>query len=426
MDRLRAAVAKGIITAAQLDAILGQTTAPGAEAAPHEARRGLNAVTIAYSLGAGAVVLAFGWFLGDRWTALGAPGVLIVSLLYAGVFAATARYLTRLRFPTAAAVATLLTVCMTPLVTWAVLDLSGWWYEPSRMPMGKYVYMVYGDVLENLRWIPIELATAGVALLALRRVQFGILVIPVAVALPLIAGHLAPLVFDPMIANEMTGWTSLVTASVLIACAYGIDTRMQDGEDYARWVYLTGLCTLIFGVVSVWNELGPMRHALPVVAAALFALSLYMRRPMLLVFGALLFIGYLAYLAFDVFRQALSFPVVLATFGTSVIVLTVWLQKRYPSLARQVEERHGGRRTVPGGWLAFGGGIAIALALSTANLSEARQRAHDRAHYARYRVLRDRRAARTSPGIRGGAGRVTVPPTQTDPGVKPPQAGRPP
>src|SRR5687767_13808984 len=108
LSSLHVAVQRGIITQEQVDAILALErelgTAPDVVPAPEpaEARRGLNAVTIAYWTGAVAVLFAFGWFIIDRWRVLGAAGLLAVSIVYAGLFAWTAHYLMRRGFRTAA------------------------------------------------------------------------------------------------------------------------------------------------------------------------------------------------------------------------------------------------------------------------------------------------------------------------------------
>ena len=106
--RLRDAVARGIISEAQLDAILrldhddatwpgmGSPTAAGSSGSnAREAPRGLNWVSFAYYTGALLVLFAFGWFLVAWWETLRAPGVLAVSLAYAALFVAAARYLLR-------------------------------------------------------------------------------------------------------------------------------------------------------------------------------------------------------------------------------------------------------------------------------------------------------------------------------------------
>ena len=408
VSRLEDAVARGIITAEQLRAIRDM---PAGEAAPPErrpeARRGLNAVTIAYYVGGAAVVFAFGWYIVDRWDKLGAGGVLVVSLLYAAIFALTARYLGRLGYRTAAAMVTLLAVAMAPLVAWALLKLTGLWYEPSRT-RGAYALLAV-DLLESLRWIPLELVTALAALVALRRVHFGILALPVAAALPVVAAQAMPLFMDPEITSEIAPWLNLVSAVVVIACGYWVDQHPRDDEDYARWVYLVGLVTLTVGVMGAWQSAGYERHGLPALAAGLFALSLFLRRPTVLVFGASAFVGYLAYLAFDVFRTALSFSVVLATFGLCVIVLTVWAQRRYPALARRVEERQAGLRAVPHAGLVFGGAVLVALTLYAVQLPAAHERVADRWAQTRLMALRMHRM-RTQPPVHRTPPRPTPPP----------------
>jgi hypothetical protein len=372
IEQLEQGVARGIITAEQMRALQALDAGEIPEG-PAEARRGLNSVTVAYGLGGAAVVFAFGWFVVDRWEVLGPAGVLAVSALYALIFSYTSRYLGRLGFHTAASIAALVAVATAPLVAWSLLHLAGWWYEPP--PYTGSPYITHIDVLEQLRWLPLELATALAALVALRRVRFGLLALPVAAVLPLIVNHLVPLVVDYAVASEMMGWGAFVSAVVLIAAGHAVEQHPRDDEDYARWVYLAGLVTLGFSVIAVWSWAGALRHALPALAVALFALSLLLRRPMFAVFGALGFVGYLAYLAFDVFRTTLSFPIVLATFGIGVIVITVWLQRRYPALARRVEHRRSGQRSVPHAGLVFGGAIAVALALAASRIPGARERA---------------------------------------------------
>jgi hypothetical protein len=384
LSRLEEAVARGIITAQQLDALRAMSPSTEREEPP-EARRGLNAVSIAYYIGAAAVVFAFGWFIIDRWEMLGPAGVLTVSLLYAAIFTVTARAVGRLGFRTASALAVLLATTMAPVVMWSLLRLTGLWYEPDIHRGLPYVAPV--DVLETLRWIPLDLAVALAALVALRRVHFALLALPVAIALPLTMGHAMPLFLDPDIMTEMLGWITLVSGGLLLACGYRLDRHPRDDQDYAGWVYLVGLLAIAFALIDVWHAMGYLRHGLPLLAAGFFALALLLHRRIFTIFGALAVVVYLAYLAFDVFREAVSFPIVLATFGMSVIVLTVLLQRRYPALARQVEGRQRGQRVVPHAGLVFGGAITVTLALLLVQLPGAQARAAEGRLQARQHAL---------------------------------------
>src|SRR5689334_14690413 len=120
-DVVDAAVERGVIDAAQRDQLralaaeLATASPRGAEAGrgmskaaepAREARRGFNAVTVAYSLGALLVLVALGWFLFDRWESLGPGGVLVVAAVYAGAFAGTGALLRRRAFVVAGGLAT--------------------------------------------------------------------------------------------------------------------------------------------------------------------------------------------------------------------------------------------------------------------------------------------------------------------------------
>jgi hypothetical protein len=360
-SRLESAVERGIITQAQFDAIV--QLAPDDGVAAREAKRGFNAVTIAYAAGAIAVLFAFAWFLFERWSVLGAGGVLAIVLGYTALFVAAAHFLGRYGFRTASSIAVLLAVGMTPVITWALLALVGFW--PDRPALNPATAPPPIVVANSARWLPIELATAVAAALVLSRVRFGLLTLPIAVAFSYFALHLVPLLFDPSIALWINPWMGLLAGCLLLLAAYAVDQRQGSEEDYARWLYVTALVDIVFALGGIWST---YPHGTPHIVALLSVLavaaSLYLRRLIFLFFGALGATAYLAYLAFDVFRRTVAFSVVLAGFGLALILLTVWLQRRYPALARRIdEERRGRRPTIPGGHVIFTVASIAALVL---------------------------------------------------------------
>jgi hypothetical protein len=355
------AVTRGIITAGQREAILALggrgSTASAVETSAPEAPRGFNGVTVAYAVGAIAVLFAFGWFLFERWSTLGALGVLLVSAGYAILFVVAARFLERQGFHTASSIATLLAVAMTPVLTWAALVLSGLWHE--RPPGGTWP-----DPGEATRWLPIELATVVVACVVIWRTRIGLLTLPIAVAAGFGALHLLRLFVEPSIAFRVERWMALFAGSVLLLVGYATDRR-SGREDYALWFYVVGLLAVALGLAELWagtRSIAP--HIIALLSVGAVVVSLYLRRRAFLVFGAAGAISYLAYLAFDVFRRTLGFSIVLAGFGITVIALTVWLQRRYPAFARLVAAQQGDARpSLPGGYALFTLGAVLALVL---------------------------------------------------------------
>ena len=358
------------LNAARDNALQGDDTPPR-----REARRGFNAITVAYSLGAVLVLFALAWFLVERWNALGAFGVLVVALLYAAAFAVVGAQLRRRGFDVAGGLAIVLAVTMTPVWAWAILRLTGEFPEPSN----------WGDALSRYgpyiawRFIVLDLATIGSALVALRRVNFSVLGAPIAVALVALLLHLGQALGNPRLSWYVGPYYTCVVACAMIAIGYAADRRQPPGEDYAFWVYLAGLVTLLFGYIEVWQYIGRWRHALPLVAAALVTASLYLRRRTLLVAGGFAAFGYLGYLAFDVFRRVIALPIALATLGLLVIVTTVWMQRRYPALVDRVSrEDAAGAKTLPAGAIAVLGPLAIAFTAMLFAAREAEERTIDR------------------------------------------------
>jgi len=375
MDRLDLGVERGIITAAQRDALRALDDAVLAPPTV-EARRGMNAVTVAYWAGAIAVLLAFGWFLVKRWATLGATGVLIVALIYAALFAFVARVLFKNGFRHAASIATVLVVGMTPLVAWSLLTLTGQWdlYPSSQNPS---FYGPFEPVWYQLRWLPIELATILAALIALRYVRFGVLALPIAAALVAFGAHSVGLFFDPEVANALGGRLPLLLAFVLLTIGYTLDVRTTDGEDYAIWFYLAGLGTLAAAIGEFWSDSPAITAHVMLAGSVILALAaVRLGRRILLLAAFIGFVTYLGYLAFDVFKTALEFPVALATVGMVVILAAVGLQRRYPELVRYGERPV--RRSIPGAPLALGGMILIAMVMIPAGISDARERITDR------------------------------------------------
>jgi hypothetical protein len=398
---LRDALGRGVISQEQHDLLLAMAAEPVAyEEAPREAPRGFNAVTLAYAVGAAAVLFAFGWFLIDRWRELGPGGVLAVALVYAAIFALTAVALTRQGFATAAGVATVLAVEMAPLVTWALMRLVGLWPSGPRPPLCDVMPVALAC---DGKWMVVELASIVAALVALRWVRFGELTAPIAVALVFLCYHLAEAVAGAPLRQRALGWAVVAGASAVLTLAYAVDRRRYEGgEDYAFWLYAGGLAALFGGMVNVWGAEPMTRHALPFVGAAALALAVLLRRRTFLLFGGATIVWYLGYLAFDVFRRTLAFPVLLAGVGLAVILGTVQLQRAYPRLTRRAGPRAAGEgaRRLRAGYLIFAAPAAIAVAMLPGSLTR------DRAALARQRAAElaaTRAAARARSDSLGGS-----------------------
>ena len=390
------AVRRGVITPAQYDALLalepadvsahfapglgvGELVAAAEMGTAREPPRGFNWITIAYYLGAITVMFAFGWFLLDRWKQLGPGGILAVALVYAALFIATGEYLRRAGYRVAGGLLTAVAVGMVPLITWAALDLLGFWPRTAQRPMREPFDRPfdYAGVAEAANWIVIEVATIGAALIAFRRLKFAFLLAPAAIAFVFLPRHIAELALREPLGRYTGAWMMLATGLALLTIAFTMDRHDTDRADHAYWPYLAGVVVTGFGVAELFERYSALRHLLPVVALLMITASLTLRRVILLAFGGVMLYAYLAWLAFDLFRASALFPIVLATLGLGIILGAVWIQRAYPRMVARVNAGLADPRPwLPAGYLTP---VVVTLfALIMTFLSLPADRAHER------------------------------------------------
>lgn len=346
--RLEAAVALGIITAAQAAEILAiGPVRDGMDGDLREAPRAFNAATLAYVLGAITVVIAMGWFLADRWNWLGAKGVLAVTVLYAALFLLTSVRMRRGGFSTAAGFAVLLALCTVPVATVAWNELVGWFAHVPGAPCGYPAFSFWSCRGEEFF---VELVTVLAVLVALRQIRFSLLVLPLAgIALRMLF-HATDAITQNASGTATSGWVLAIGASVLAAAAYTTDRRQGVDEDFGIWLHLAAAGCAMVAAVQLLVIYKEMRHFLVPGAFVAFAVALTIRRFVWMLLGMAWFIWYLGWLAADVFKDSPFFPVILAALGISMIVVTVsvqrhagWLVERFGTVT------HDGRPRFPGG-----------------------------------------------------------------------------
>jgi hypothetical protein len=282
-DLLDEGVARGILTLQQREELL--KLAGQADDRPRgitgeflawarEAPRGFNAITIAYGVGALAVVFALIWFLADRWNALGPAGVLMVAVVYAGVFASAARVFTRERFPTAHGVAVLLVVITAPLIMWATLRVTGIWTDDFQAVCGLRDAPFWDC---RSRALVLAATTLVAVFAAMRRLRFGPLMIPGATALAFLFSQLALEASRGSGGRELLGWSMMFSASMLATIGYEIDRR-RGREDYGGWVHIAAAVCATIALTSLFGSEQGARHLVLPTSIAAMAAALFLRR----------------------------------------------------------------------------------------------------------------------------------------------------
>lgn len=377
---LNAALERGIITRAQHDEILKLGNENDSER--QEAPSTFNWVNAAYAVGALLVIFAFAWFLVARWAQLGPPGVLIVGLIYAGGFLAGERFLLRWGYPRAAALMLALFVSITPLVVWALLAWTGEWPPdvPKSPLLSSATYMASRSLI-------LELSTILVGLFAIRSRPSPLLTLPIALATALTCLHCAQLFEPGWGVRGFEHWVLMGLSLAVLAIAEGVE-RWQRREaragryvgDHAASFWLVGMLGFSVSFAAWWLPLREYRHVLGGVAVGITAVSLYVGRKMLFAFGILYVVGYLAYLANDVFKTGAAFPLALAAIGVLTIAAAVWVQRRFPKLLdRGASEMREIPWSAPMAWLpaVFAIGLSLTFLADRAEVRQ-QQEFHDR------------------------------------------------
>jgi hypothetical protein len=420
------AVARGLITSAQRTQLLALDAGDAGVVDPavgrrgpsgdflawaREAPRGLNAISIAYAIGALIVLFALGWFLADRWELLGPSGILVVSLTYLALFGAAARVFSRERFATAHGVALLFVIATVPLTLWAALRTAGVWDElpPALCRDGLDAFWYCrGHV------VVLSASLLAAALLGIRRLAFSALMIPGALGLAVL---LREIVVEVARAGgtAIAGWPLVVVASVLVTLAYETDRR-RGVADYARWLHIAAALIAVWALVALFETDPALRPWLFPTALGMVMGSLYLRRVVWLLLGLLAMFQSLAWWAREIFRDTVAFPVVLGFVGLLVIVATVLVQRQYPRLAERIRGQDGVGPRIPGGSGLLLAPAVVAVLLFPIGRQEAVwAAAWRRADAARSAIIEERDRARLLPPRRerrvGDEVPVQVPPT---------------
>jgi len=330
---IRQAADEGVISVSESDDLIRWAAqrpsgeAKLANAAPAaEQAKGFNIVTVAYYFGAMLMISACAWFLGDKWQMLGSGGVLVTTLIYFLIAAGIGWWLRGQGYGVGGGLLVTVAVCLVPLITYSIEDLTGWWPAEAPGDYKEYYPFIHAS------WIVMELATMLVAFAALWFVRFGFLTAPLAFSLWFFSMDVAALILgkDHLDWNE-NAWISVLVGVITILVGYVMDrTLHKPGEprsqDFAFWCYLFGLMAFWGGMTSMDSDSELNKAIYLLINIGLVGVALYLRRTVFLVFGALGIHAYLGHLAYVVFKDSFLFPFALAFLGLSLILVTVWAQ----------------------------------------------------------------------------------------------------
>lgn len=335
---LDAAVAAGLLEPAAAERLkgflAGRAPAPLA-ASPSAARSRFDLTHVLWYAGALIIMSAMGLFSTLAFSAMGGAGLAVTGLIYGlGLWAAGHRLWQREETRTPGGLLIAAALSMVPLIVFGVQSAADIW--PGSSAPGQYRSFFH---YVKAGWIPMELATLVISLLALRRYPFTFIAFPAAICLWFLSMDLAAwLAKEQSFDYTLRRQVSLAFGLVLMVATWASELKPRR-SDYGFWLHLVAAVTLWGGLTfqSSGNEWGKFIYCL--INVGLIGLAVFLGRRVYSVFGVIGMMIYLGHLAYGVFKDSLLFPFALSAMGLVMVGLGIAYARRRVAIQHWVEAR---------------------------------------------------------------------------------------
>lgn len=254
---------------------------------------------ILYGSGGVLILASMLWFFKEFW-ASGGLAIMFLSFFFAVICLIIGNNLWNkkdLKIP--AGILISLAVCFTPLFIYGFQLYTG---------VNKLIYLELGAIISSL--------------LALRFYKFAFIAFPFFLSVWLSLITIASLIFDRKITFEEQKVISYIYGCIVLVISYFIDKKYKE-VDFAFWGYL-------FGIMSMWGvlTLNIFLEFNYFILNILFIISsIYLRRKIFFIFGAIGAFSYLSHLFYVVFNGSFLLPLAIAITGLMIIFLGIKYQK---------------------------------------------------------------------------------------------------
>jgi hypothetical protein len=315
------AVKKNILSASQADALFDFL-----QEQTHDTPR-FTFTHVLYYLGGLVAIGTMTLFMNLGWESFGGAGILLISLVYATLGLKMTNVFTARNLPIPAGIGATFVVCLTPLAIYGLQQWLGVWPDES----------VYRDYHRYIKWhwLYMELATLAVGVVVAWKYHYPFLIMPIAVTLWYMSMDVTAMISAGDNNWELRKLVSLYAGLLMIFLAFWIDVRSRRQADYAFWMYM-------FGAIAFWGGLSLQNSEFELSKFIYFCINLVMIgvgvvlvRRVFVVFGALGSCGYIAHLAYDVFKDSWLFPMALTVIGLGIIYLGILWQKHEKAITEK-------------------------------------------------------------------------------------------
>ncbi len=267
---------------------------------------------------AGALIIigSMGLFSTLAFNQMGTKALLVTAIVYGVLFLAAGHFLWHKRdLTTPGGLLITVAVSMVPLAVFCVQDMTGWWLTEKSLGHYKGFYKwIKGG------YLPMEIATIIVSVLALRRYPFPFILFITAFVIWFMSMDMADWLSGGDWSWALRKNVSLAFGLALVPIAWIVDLR-NPRQDFGFWLHLVAAATFWGGLTmqSSDSELGKFIYAM--INVGLLCFAVFLRRRVYAVVGTIGIMIYLGHLAEKVFKDSLLFPFALTLLGVAIIAL---------------------------------------------------------------------------------------------------------
>ncbi len=331
-----AALAAGILEADAAERLKGFLAArEPSPSVPVASTSRFDLTHVLWYAGALIIMSAMGLFSTLAFSAMGGAGLAATGIVYGlGLWVAGHRLWQRAETRTPGGLLISAAISMVPLIVFGVQSAADLW--PGSNSPGQYRSFFH---YIKAGWIPMELATLVVALIAIRRYPFTFIAFPAAVCLWFLSMDLAAWIAK----EEGFNYTLRRQVSLAFGVALMLATWLSEvkarSTNYGFWLHLVAAITLWGGLTfqSSNSEWGKLAYCL--INIGLIGLSVFLGRRVYAVFGVMGVMIYLGHLAYEVFQDSWLFPFALSAIGIGVVGLGIAYARRQRRIQQWFEAR---------------------------------------------------------------------------------------
>lgn len=289
-------------------------------------------INVIYYFGILLIIIGMGWFVDEAWETADGPTLFTLGVLYASIFSYIAHYLyNKKKLVIAGGTVATVAVCLVPLAILGFQMMTGLWPTRSAERYQNYYIWIKGS------WIFLELGTIAAGLIMLRFIKFAFISAPIFLSLWFMSMDLTSLLFGKVDYSwRERKLASVIFGAILLLISYLWDRRAK--LDYAFWGYL-------FGISAFWFALSPMTSNSELSMFIYFCVNLFFilisilfERKIFIIFGVLGCTRYLVYLIAEVFKDSLSFPIIICIIGLVIIAVGIKYQKDKEAIDKKLIE----------------------------------------------------------------------------------------